>query len=294
MTRDRQHARVGPPASPFLERPLKANNDAVVDAAQARCWSAEEAPSADTLPVLVADDDEISRVVAKAMLARLGYMAAMARNGSEAVEMALSDQYAAILMDCEMPDLDGFEAADHIRAAEKGERVPILGMTAYSEPRRRQQCLAAGMDDLLLKPIQSNLLDAAMKTWLGYTTRRSPVVEAVGKVDSPLDQVVISQLRGLLPKSARASLVETFTRSCTRCLADMDGAVDRADLGELRRLAHLLKGSAATLGAVRLRRACRALERAGEGDVSVVDRSQVDDLRAIAVESLALLRGGLL
>jgi CheY-like chemotaxis protein/HPt (histidine-containing phosphotransfer) domain-containing protein len=243
--------------------------------------------------ILVADDDEISRVIAKTMLKRLGYRTAMARNGREAVEMALSDRYAAILMDCEMPEMDGCDATGHIRAAENGERVPIIAITAYADQGRREHCLAAGMDDLLLKPVRSDQLDAVIQAWLGGAAR-SPTVEAVGSADGPLDQVVVAQLRGLLTKSARASLLKTFAKSFSRSLADMERAFECDDLGELRRLAHLLKGSATTVGAVRLRRACKELERAGRRGGPPLERRQLDDLRTIAVESLALLRGGLL
>jgi CheY-like chemotaxis protein len=116
--------------------------------------------------VLVAEDNEISRTVARALLAKRGLRADMAHNGREAVRMASTNRYAAILMDCQMPELDGYEATRRIRAAEHGRHVPIIAMTAHSMKGDRERCLAAGMDDYLSKPVRHDQLDEAVKRWL--------------------------------------------------------------------------------------------------------------------------------
>jgi len=236
--------------------------------------------------VLIADDDEVSRVVAKAMLAKRGYRAALACDGREAVDMARADRYAAILMDCEMPGLDGYEATAAIRAAESGSHVPIIAMTAYADTSSRERCLAAGMDDYLLKPFEPEQLDTVIATWLNQATHWPE--QDVGTSDSLLDQRAISQLRNLLADDVRHDLLATFEASVARCLADLQDAFDRGDGVELRRVAHLLKGSATTLAATRLGNVCAEMERTGRDDVAL------DELRAVTAESLSALRVSLL
>jgi two-component system sensor histidine kinase/response regulator len=128
--------------------------------------SAQAEPETRGLTVLIAEDNEINREVAAALLAKRGLRTAMAVDGREAVEMAAATAYAAILMDCQMPELDGYEATRRIRAAEHGDHVPIIAVTAHSMPGDRDRCLAAGMDDYLSKPILLKNLDVILQRWL--------------------------------------------------------------------------------------------------------------------------------
>jgi CheY-like chemotaxis protein len=80
--------------------------------------------------------------------------------------MAQTNTYAAILMDCQMPELDGYDATRRIRAAENGRRIPIIAMTAHSMPGDRERCVAAGMDDYVSKPVRASQLEAVIKQWL--------------------------------------------------------------------------------------------------------------------------------
>jgi CheY-like chemotaxis protein len=116
--------------------------------------------------VLVAEDNEINRTVARALLARHGVQTHVACDGLEAVRMASEHGYAAVLMDCEMPALDGYAATARIRAAERDGRVPIIAMTAHAMPGDRERCLAAGMDDYLCKPVQADELAAVIERWI--------------------------------------------------------------------------------------------------------------------------------
>ncbi len=116
--------------------------------------------------VLSAEDDPINRIVIGELLARLGLRTEMAENGREAVEMAARNAYAAIFMDCQMPVLDGFEAARQIRAAETGHRVPIIAVTALTMPRDRQRCVDSGMDDYMSKPVRIEDLEFAVQRWV--------------------------------------------------------------------------------------------------------------------------------
>jgi CheY-like chemotaxis protein len=123
----------------------------------------ESASTGEGLLVLLAEDEETNRVVAQALLAKLGVCTELARNGREAVEMAGAQDYDAILMDCMMPELDGLQATREIRAAEGTRRVPIIAMTALAMPGDRERCLAAGMDDYISKPARLAALDAVIQ-----------------------------------------------------------------------------------------------------------------------------------
>jgi CheY-like chemotaxis protein len=127
--------------------------------------------------VLAADDNAINRIVTRAMLANVGFETAMAENGREAMEMAAQHEYAAILMDCQMPEMDGFEATREIRKAEHGRRrVPIIAMTAMAMPGDRERCLEAGMDDYLSKPVRRDELGEAIRRWLPVRATTSGTV----------------------------------------------------------------------------------------------------------------------
>jgi PAS domain S-box-containing protein len=122
-------------------------------------------------PVLLAEDNDINQMVAMDTLAMLGYTADLARNGIEAVELASTRRYVAILMDCQMPKLDGFEATRELRRREPPDRhVPIIALTAGALTEDRQRCLDAGMDDFLAKPIDPDDLRTALERWTLTTT----------------------------------------------------------------------------------------------------------------------------
>ena len=128
---------------------------------------ASPAPAWDGWVVLIAEDNAVNCTLAEALLRKRGLQTAIAHNGREVIEMAAANDYAAILMDCEMPDVDGYEATRRIRAAENGRHVPIVAMTAHSMPGDRERCLAAGMDDYLPKPLCIAAFDLVIERWLG-------------------------------------------------------------------------------------------------------------------------------
>jgi CheY-like chemotaxis protein len=132
------------------------------------------APASPPPRVLVAEDNHINQVVAVAMLRKLGYTAAVAQNGREAVEMCTHDEFGAVLMDCQMPQLDGYDATREIRKREmSGRHTPIIAVTAHSMTSDRDVCLEAGMDDYISKPLRPGELEAALERWLPATSQRS-------------------------------------------------------------------------------------------------------------------------
>jgi two-component system, sensor histidine kinase and response regulator len=254
--------------------------------------------------VLIAEDNEINRAVAKALLEKQGLQVTVAHNGREAVEMALANDYAAIFMDCQMPELDGYEATRRIRAAENDRRVPIIAMTAHSMRGDRERCLGAGMDDYISKPVRTAELATIVTRWLfsreaahelqgthGHQTagRDSRLTE----VDDMLDRATIVQLRETLTSDMRQELVEAFEQSLPKCVADIEAAGRSGDQLELRHAAHLLKGTSATLGAARLRLSCQQLEHSGRGQDPSVSEEQLVQLRVTANEARQAVREGL-
>jgi CheY-like chemotaxis protein len=119
------------------------------------------------LRVLVAEDNPVNQKVAIGMLEKLGLRADLVSNGREAVELRGMLHYDLILMDCQMPDMDGYDAASAIRRAEKGKRRTVMvAMTAEAMTGAREKCIAAGMDDYIAKPIRLEDLVEALRKWL--------------------------------------------------------------------------------------------------------------------------------
>jgi CheY-like chemotaxis protein len=124
--------------------------------------------------ILVVEDNAANVKVAVRMIERLGYRADVAGNGSEAVEILGRMQYDAVLMDCQMPELDGYEATREIRRSEKdGRHLPIIAMTASAMAGDRERCLAAGMDDYISKPVKLHIVAAVLERWLGSDRKES-------------------------------------------------------------------------------------------------------------------------
>jgi signal transduction histidine kinase/DNA-binding response OmpR family regulator len=122
--------------------------------------------------ILVVEDNAANLKVAVRMVERLGYRADVAANGHEAVSALDGMRYDAVLMDCQMPDMDGYEATRKIRISEPGgRRVPIIAMTAAALPRDRDRCLAAGMDDYISKPVRLHIVAAVLERWLAVPTK---------------------------------------------------------------------------------------------------------------------------
>jgi two-component system sensor histidine kinase/response regulator len=298
--------------SAVLKKPASqsAIYDAIAAAFAGTVARVEEAPAAPIakghsssrgLLVLVAEDNEINRTVIQALLGKLGLQTAVAHNGREAIEMAAGHVYDAIFMDCLMPDTDGFQATREIRSGENGRRVPIIAMTALSMPGDPERCLAAGMDDYLSKPIRTVELNEAIERWLpagtpsenGGSSGNGAPPGPNGRptpVDAVLDQATVEQLRETLTPEMRTELLDTFDAQQLQCVADIAAAASRNDRDEVRRVAHLLKGSSASLGALRLRHFSERLEHVGRSQDADVSDAQVTQLRDAANEAGRALR----
>src|ERR1700687_633804 len=121
--------------------------------------------------ILVAEDNPVNRIVVLHEWEKLGCRSKVAKNGLEAVNAARDDTYDLILMDCRMPEMDGYLATAEIRRQEEGRHhIPIVALTAYDPEESREKCLAAGMDDYLGKPFRPAELEVILERWLNDTT----------------------------------------------------------------------------------------------------------------------------
>ncbi|MEO6741455.1 MAG: response regulator, partial [Chthoniobacteraceae bacterium] len=206
-----------------------------------------EPVEARTERVLIADDNRINQRVALGHLRKLGYEADVVGNGLEVLEAIERTRYDVILMDCQMPEMDGYEATAEIRRREtKGHRTRIIAMTAHSMKGDREECLAAGMDDYVGKPVRREELRAALE--------RCPRQAA-----EPINGQVIAELLEGGEEEFEA-LVEFFFSDGPGLLADVQRAVADADGKAMARTAHTLKGACGNFGAEPLHEACARLE----------------------------------
>jgi PAS domain S-box-containing protein len=215
--------------------------------------------------VLAAEDNPINRLVTVHMLEELGYATETAENGRQAVEAMARGGYDLVLMDCHMPEMDGFAAAAEIRRREEvgGRRTPIVALTADALSGDAERCLAAGMDDYLAKPVTAERLAAVVARWV--EGHGEPAVTATPADRDVVDPAVLEGLRaaGLLDEVVALYLRQTPTQ-----LEALRRAAERGEAATLAEVAHSLKGSSAQLGATAL--AARAAELQGMGDAGAL------------------------
>jgi PAS domain S-box-containing protein len=264
--------------------------------------------------VLVADDNTTNQKVGQLMLENLGCRVDVAANGQEAVQMVDLVPYDAVFMDCEMPELDGYQATAEIRRRHASQpRLPIIGMTAKALQGDRERCLAADMDDYISKPVRLEDLEAALARWAPGTETDSqperalnlnrnldrnlnpdllseeqsqPLAPALSSLKgergsqpatSALDPEVVERLRALATTDDPAVFGEIYTAfvgSAEEYLAALREARQTGDADALRRAAHALKGASASVGGTNMAELCGQLEALGEAQ-SVAGASQL-------------------
>jgi PAS domain S-box-containing protein len=219
--------------------------------------------SSSPLRILLAEDNAVNQKVALALLHRLGYRADVAWNGVEALAALERQPYDVVLMDVQMPELDGLDATRRICERWPPEARPrIIAMTANALLEDREACFAAGMDDYVAKPIRPEELANALR--LARENGRSTAVER----SAPLEPGALESLRELGGDDFVAEVVETFLADAPSLLASLRSALERGEEDELRRAAHTLKSNGQTFGAVGFADLCRELEeRAKRGEV---------------------------
>jgi CheY-like chemotaxis protein/anti-sigma regulatory factor (Ser/Thr protein kinase) len=243
------------------------------------------------LRLLVAEDNAVNRQLALALLRRLGYDADVVENGREVLDALERERYDVVLMDVQMPELDGLEATRQIRERRGSSDAPrIIAMTANAMEGDRDECLAAGMDDYLSKPIRPEELSRAL-------ARCRPARAYDALDDAALGKLVSSLGGGDEGREAVRELVEMFLDDAAAQMATLHGAVERGDAEAAGRTAHTLKSSGATFGARPFAELCRELEalaREGRLDAAaaLLDRADQEWERACSALSTARTAGG--
>ena len=229
------------------------------------------------LRVLVADDNHINQKVTASLLEKMGHRADVVGNGKEALDAFKLVPYDAVLMDMQMPEMDGFEASLRIRAVEqkKGSHTPIIAITAHVMSGDREKCLAAGMDDYISKPINPQELRAVMDR----TTAAAKPSFALDPAPQPPDGVDVFNVDEALAQlesdmDLLRQIVQLFVEQYPKLLEETQQAFSRSDCVSLTAAAHTLASSVGQLGGQKAHAAARKLEQLGrQGNLSDVPQA---------------------
>jgi two-component system sensor histidine kinase/response regulator len=279
---------------------LQAADDAPAQATpRSQPWSGDQGDRKEPLGwLLLAEDNLINQKVAVAMLSGAGYQVDTVRNGAAAVQAAAARPYDAILMDCQMPEMNGYDATAAIRAREGVSRhTPIIALTAGARREDRERCLSAGMDGHLAKPINQDALLALVARSARHGVTSIPAVSRISHptaAEFAIDHADFDELRLLAEATEHdfvTELIDQFVRETDLLLVDLRAASAQGDAVAVGHLAHSIMGSGGQLGGRRLALSCGRLEgRAIAGDLSdrPTDLAEVEsdyrDLRVALTE----------
>jgi len=218
---------------------------------------AEAAPCANGMRVLIAEDNIVNQKVAAGQVRKLGCYVDVVANGREALDALEAAEYDLVLMDCQMPELDGYEATAQLRLMEgDGRRTPVVAMTAHAIEGDREKCMAAGMDDYLSKPVHFEDLSAVVKR---LRPKRSEQEPAIG--EESLEALRELGTDGFGENGdILTDLIDTFLENAAQIFAQATDALSRRQPATLALSAHTLKGSCSNFGATPLERLCAELE----------------------------------
>ena len=260
--------------SDIVAAPETAMTDEVVTAPDTPVAVSDAAYS--TRRLLIAEDNLVNQKVALFALRRIGYETDVVSDGQQAVDAFKNGTYSCILMDCQMPEMDGYQATAEIRRLEGETRhIPIIAMTAHAMKGDREKCLLAGMDDYVSKPLNPRELKEALNRVFApgaspavASTNAPPVasIAATEALPPALDLVVFDGLRELGEEGGpdlRTELAEAFVRDATHRLALLRSAMIAGDTERAKQAAHSLKGMCSAIGATRMTSLSVELEQAG-------------------------------
>jgi PAS domain S-box-containing protein len=232
--------------------------------------------------ILVVEDNPVNKTVILMELSELGLKAQAVSNGKQAVEAFSAAHFDLILMDCQMPEMDGWQATSQIRKLEKdGKRVPIIALTAQALEGDREKCLAGGMDDYLSKPIDFLRLEEVLKRWLPLLEVPEADLEkmTISLFESPRagsqnngSDSILKRLQEKYGAVRSKRLVGIFIQSSEQLLNALADAVARLDSSDMRRCAHELVGSCMVLGADAMGNSARQIEKMDPIDWKEADK----------------------
>lgn len=231
----------------------------------------QQQASRERLRVLVAEDNPVNRTVALGQLEELGCMAEAVVNGQEALDLLATTEFDVVLMDCQMPVLDGYETTRRIRALEQADprrrRLRIIAVTAHAMKGDRERCLEAGMDEYLAKPVRSGELAVALGRVLPDSTAAaggsSTMMSTPPLPENILDEATVGSLLAMgeqMGKDLFGKVAGTYARTSPSLIERLRQGLAEGQDEAARQAAHSLKGSSAAIGAVRVARAAAELE----------------------------------
>ena len=234
------------------------------------------------LRILLAEDHVVNQKVAVAMLRGMGHDPTVAPDGRRAVEAWKSGHFDLILMDLQMPEMDGFEAVASIRDLERtgGGHIPIVALTAHAMMGDRERCLGSGFDDYLTKPIRSAELRGALEKWAeGLATGPGPATG--GPIGAPSPEFDHDSALATVGGNVEllGEIVGLFLDDCPRLFSEMELAIDRSDAPNLKRLAHTVRGVASNFALPAVVDAARELESKAKDETWGTIRGSYDELR---------------
>lgn len=256
----------------------------------------ETVEAAFTGRVLLVEDNPVNQVVVRKALSKLGIRCVVAADGGEAVNLFQQQRFDMVFMDCQMPEMDGYQATSLIREHESArhqEATPVVAMTANAMQGDREKCLNAGMDDYLAKPVSMMQLRGCLEKWLvaaeqlprqdagvhprpSATTEKPPPPETTEKRSGGtplLDDRVLQELRDIMDDDY-LSLLRTYLRNAPSLLAEVRAAIGREDVNGMVIPVHSLKSSSANVGAMRVFELARQAEReARAGDLEAATKA---------------------
>jgi two-component system, sensor histidine kinase and response regulator len=254
--------------------------------------------------ILLVEDNLVNQQVEMRMIDRIGYHAEPADNGRVALEQLAHTDFDIILMDCQMPEVDGYSATREIRRREGSARhTPIIGVTAHALPGDREECLRAGMDDYIAKPVMPEDLAAIIDKWVAIVklppAAKMEDADAQGsrqvtqaQAAAVLDENVLAELREYQNPGEPDFLTEligVFDEDITNRLAQIGAGLEAGDANRVRQAAHALKGASGELGAQRMREICERLELSAAGGSITSAPGMVRELEDEAVHVRAAL-----
>ncbi len=254
-------------------------------------------PSAARPRILVAEDNPVNQKVAARMVEKLGFEVDVVATGDEAVTAIRRCEYAAVLMDGQMPVMDGYEATKEVRALEGGARhTPIIAITASAMKGDRERCLSSGMDDYISKPVSPEQLQAVLTRWA--SSPESPLVGAAPgppapgrppRARTPVDWDILADLASVTRPEFMRELVALFLLDTASALVDLQGARLHGDLSSWQRTAHKVRGSCATVGARGMMEITNRMESLDEDGLAAAGERLFDEL----AEEFAAVRDAL-
>ncbi len=237
------------------------------------------------LSVLLAEDNAINQKLATRILQKMGHAVTIAENGKEALQILEIARFDIILMDVQMPEMDGFEATKSIRQKEiiTGGHIPIVAMTAHAMSGDRKKCLAAGMDGYVSKPINTQELAENIEGLVGKREANSEAPSAVGKGGDIVDKAqLLARVGGDM--DLLGELVDLFLDTGGQMLSQVEQSVSRGNAEAIERAAHTIKGTVGNFAADRAFEAALKLETMGrEGTLKDAERAFKDLEREISL-----------